>query len=167
MGGSLSSNVGRAVLGTSKKHTSKKRISNKIGWDDTQPFIPPLSCGRVIKVYDGDTITIAAKMPFRKSPIYRFHIRLAGIDTPEIRTKSQTEKKIAILARDFLANKIHKEWVYLENLQLEKYGRVLADVWFKGVCLNQLMVDKRFAVKYDGGTKHTPQNWESYYNSNK
>jgi len=34
--------------------------------------VPPIKHGRVIKVYDGDTITVAARMPYPKSPLYRF-----------------------------------------------------------------------------------------------
>ena len=49
-------------------------------------FIAPINSGRVIKVYDGDTITVASKIPgLKKSPIYKFSIRLNGIDCPEMR----------------------------------------------------------------------------------
>ena len=34
-----------------------------INWKDTKPFVVPLSDGVVIKVYDGDTITIANRLP--------------------------------------------------------------------------------------------------------
>lgn len=39
------------------------RIPENVKWSDTVPFVPPITSGRVIKVYDGDTITIAAKLP--------------------------------------------------------------------------------------------------------
>uniref|UniRef100_A0A6C0BXJ5 Uncharacterized protein n=1 Tax=viral metagenome TaxID=1070528 RepID=A0A6C0BXJ5_9ZZZZ len=42
-------------------------------------FIPPITEGRVIKCYDGDTITIAAFLPYKASPLYKFSVRLAGI----------------------------------------------------------------------------------------
>ena len=32
----------------------------EVNYEDTIPFIPPITHGKVIKVYDGDTITIAA-----------------------------------------------------------------------------------------------------------
>ena len=38
-----------------------------IEWSQTIPFIPPITQGIVIKVYDGDTITIASKLPYEKS----------------------------------------------------------------------------------------------------
>lgn len=57
-------------------------------WADTIPFVHPVNSGICIKVYDGDTITIAAKLPYKGSPIYRFSVRLNGIDTPEIKGKT-------------------------------------------------------------------------------
>ena len=48
---------------------------NDIKWDDTVEFTFPILGGRVIKVYDGDTITIASKMPFADSPLYRLKYR--------------------------------------------------------------------------------------------
>ena len=61
--------------------------SQNIKWRDTTAFVPPISGGRVIKVYDGDTITIANYMPYANSPLYRFSVRINGIDCPEIKTR--------------------------------------------------------------------------------
>ena len=41
----------------------------------------------------------------------------------------------------------------------EKYGTLLADVYCENFCINQWLVDERFAVKYDGGTKEKPASW--------
>ena len=41
-----------------------------IEYNDTIPFIPPITCGKVIKVYDGDTLTLASKLPYDGCPIY-------------------------------------------------------------------------------------------------
>ena len=69
-------------------------LPEEIVWKNTKPFVPPLTGGRVIKVYDGDTITVANYMPFPNSPLYRFSVRLRGIDCPEIKTKNPTEKEL-------------------------------------------------------------------------
>ena len=45
-----------------------------IKWEDTVEFTFPIQGGRVIKVYDADTITIASKLPFDDSPIYRLSV---------------------------------------------------------------------------------------------
>ena len=87
-------------------------------WSNCQPFQPDLKIGKVIKVYDGDSITIAAK-PYENYPIYRFSIRLSGIDTPELRTRNENEKKHAIIARDALSEKILDKIVTLKNVESE------------------------------------------------
>ena len=137
---------------------------SNIRWDETTPFVPPIKSGYVIKVYDGDTITIAAKMPFINSPIYRFSVRLIGIDCPEIKGKTLTEKELAINARDALANKVMGKLVTLQNVSLEKYGRLLADVYCDGVNMNHWMLDKKFALPYDGGKKTRPSEWDGNEN---
>ena len=124
-----------------------------IKWSDTKPFVPPINSGYVIKVYDGDSFTIASEMPFINSPIYRFSVRLSGIDCPEIKGKTVIEKELAINARDALKNKIMNKTITLKNVSLEKYGRILADVYCDGVHINQWMLDNKFALPYDGGTK--------------
>ena len=134
-------------------------------WEDTVPFVFPITEGQVIKVYDGDTITIASKMPYPESPMYRFSVRLNGIDTPEIKGKNADEKEIAKKARDELSALIMNKTVILKNVQSEKYGRILAEVYLEDVCLNDWMIEKKFAVKYDGGTKQIPESWKTYNES--
>lgn len=138
-------------------------LLGRIEWKDTIPFIPPVDKGLVIKVYDGDTITIAAKLPYPESPMYRFSVRLNGIDCPEIKGKDKNEKECAQIAKDVLSELIlHKE-VMLKNLETEKYGRILAEVYLGDLNLNKYMIEKRLAVVYDGGTKISPNNWMNYY----
>jgi micrococcal nuclease len=127
---------------------------DNIEYKDTIEFVPPIDYGKVIKVYDGDTITVAAKLPYKSSPIYRIHIRLAGIDTPEMKGNSEYEKEIAIKSRDALHNLIYGKLVLISNRKPEKYGRVLADIWIDNIHVNQWLLDKGYAVKYNGGTKH-------------
>lgn len=125
-----------------------------IQWKDTIEFIPPITAGEVIKVYDGDTITIAAKLPFMdSSPLYRFAIRLRGIDSAEIKSKNVDEKQMAIHARDRLAERILHQTVILKNVATEKYGRILADVFLGELCINDWLIEQHLAVTYDGGTK--------------
>ena len=135
-------------------------------WKKTTPFVPPVNFGRVIKVYDGDTITIASKISgLKDSPLYRFSVRLNGIDTPELKgVKNEQEKQVAIMARDWLSGKILNENIELHEVQTEKYGRLLAEVWFKGKNMNQEMIKNRYAVEYDGGTKNSPDDWMKFHN---
>ena len=118
-------------------------------WENTQTFIPPITSGKVIKVYDGDTITIASKLPHDNSPVYRFSVRLLGIDTPEIKGSSAHEKDLAKKARDALSAQILGKIVYLENIGIEKYGRILATVFYEDLNVNQWMLDQKYAVPYN------------------
>ena len=70
------------------------------------------------------------------------------------------------MARDALSEKILYKDVELINVQTEKYGRLLAEVVFNGQNMNEWMITQRFAVKYDGGTKQSPDNWETYHKGN-
>lgn len=146
------------------KETKIINHENNIKWEDTIEFTFPIKGGKVIKVYDGDTITIASKLPYNESPLYRFSVRLNGIDTPEIKGKdiSDEEKTAALLARDFVFNLIMDKYVRLENIQNEKYGRILADVYYNDINLNNLLLEKRYAVKYNGKTKIKPVSWLKY-----
>jgi micrococcal nuclease len=120
---------------------------DSITYASTIPFIPPIKEGKVIKVYDGDTITIGAIL---YEVAYRFSVRLNGIDTPEIHGP---DKERAILARDDLSKLIMNKMVKLENVGTEKYGRILADVYLDQVHINQWMMDRGHAKEYHGGKK--------------
>jgi len=130
-------------------------------------FVPPINSGRVIKVYDGDTITIASKVPgLLNSPIYKFSVRLNGIDTPEIKGKNEDEKEIAQKARDALSSRIIGKDIFLKNVQTEKYGRLLCEIYLEKENINQWMIQQRYALSYDGGTKVIPKSWKDYHENN-
>ena len=135
-----------------------------VKYEDTIEFTFPITGGKVIKVYDADTITIAAKLPYKESPIYRLSVRLNGIDTPEIKGKDITEeeKDAAKVARDFVSNLTLNKYVTLKNIESEKYGRILADVYIGDIHLNDLLLKERYAVAYNGGHKIKPVSWLKY-----
>jgi micrococcal nuclease len=137
--------------------------TDDITWKTTIPFVPPITEGLVIKVYDGDTITIASKLPYEGSPMYRFQVRLNGVDSPELKSKCEDEKMIAKKSQQHLEQLILRKTVTLQNVSTEKYGRVLAEVYLGNIHINKYMIDNRFAVKYDGGTKISPASWSSYH----
>jgi micrococcal nuclease len=140
-------------------HMDIVSLLQDIEYKDTIPFVPPIQLGKVIKVYDGDTITIASVLPNTTEPVYRFSVRLNGIDTPEIRGKTQEEKELAIHVRDELYSKIYGKMVTLKNVDTEKYGRMLADVYLDDENINEWLIDNEYAVRYGGGTKHRPASW--------
>jgi endonuclease YncB( thermonuclease family) len=133
---------------------------------DTSEFTYPVEGGRVIKVYDGDTITIATKLPFnaKSDTLYRFSVRLNGIDTPEMKGKdvSEEEKTAAKSAQQFVSNLVLNKYVTLKNVQNEKYGRILADVYIGDIHLNDILLKERYALPYGGNTKQKPVSWLKY-----
>ena len=138
---------------------NRKHISEETR-NKTKPFIPQITEGVVVKVYDGDTITIVSTLPFEDSEYYRFSIRLLGIDSAEIKGKSDAEKVLAIRARDALSSKILNHTITLRNVTTEKYGRLLANIYLDGECINNWMLENGYAIAYDGGKKTRPDDWD-------
>lgn len=118
-----------------------------------RPFVPPITQGLVIKVYDGDTITITSKLPYAESELYKFRIRLARIDTPEIKGQTEHERTKALEAKSYLEDLILNKLVSLRNVKTDKYGRILCDVYVDERCVNDLMLQSHHAISYDGGKK--------------
>ena len=123
-----------------------------ITYKDTLPWVPPITQGKVVKVYDGDTITLASRL-YEGSPLWRFSVRLRGIDTPEMKGGNVFERIKAKEAQAALERLIFMKMVKLKNVATEKYGRVLADVYLDDLHINQFMLDGGYAVPYNGGKK--------------
>jgi endonuclease YncB( thermonuclease family) len=146
-------------------------VNAPVNRDELSYYVPDVSSGAVINVYDGDTITIGAYCDSDKNKqLFKFRVRLANIDCPELRTTNEEEKEIAIIAREKLKEKIQfsenkTSRVYLKNVKLDKYGRLLADVWYNNICINDWLLEERLAVKYDGKSKEKflPTSWKKYY----
>ena len=90
-------------------------------------------------------------------------MRLNGIDCPEIKGSSEEEKSLAREARDKLSEMLLHKHVILANVGTEKYGRLLADVFLDQLHINKWLIDNRYAVEYDGGTKKIPKSWLKYH----
>jgi len=132
---------------------------NNIDVENLKHFVPKIKECKVIKVYDGDTITVAAFL--KGDPeCYKFQVRLNGIDSPEIKGSCENEKKHAIISRNALSDQILNQIITLDVKGNEKYGRVLADVLYNGKNMNEWMVQNGYAVKYDGGTKKRDTKWD-------
>ena len=117
--------------------------------------MPTFTCGKVIKVYDGDTCTVAACISNLDRTIYRFNIRILGIDCPEIKSSDPIEKAQAVQARDQLHELIFNKTVKVNIVGNDKYGgRILGEIWTEdGISISKYMIDNKLAVAYDGGTK--------------
>lgn len=114
---------------------------------------------KILRVVDGDTVDIA--MAGEDQRVFKYRVRLYGIDTPEKRppkANADRDKEIeaARASKDNLMGMLQKSGNYL-TVQLykpDKYGRLLGTFYDKnGVDVNQWMVEQGHAVKYFGKTK--------------
>ena len=102
-----------------------KDLPEDIHPSELRKWVPTLTDGRVIKVHDGDSITIASRMPkMQDSEIYKFPVRIHGIDAPEITGKTPEERHAAIYARDRMKELVYDKDVKLANVAYDQYGRI-------------------------------------------
>ncbi len=106
-----------------------------------------------LECYDGDTCYFDIPQ-WHDLVGKRLPVRLAGIDSPEIRGKCQQEKTLAKQAKNWINQRLNEaEQIELRHTQRGKYFRVVAEVWADGENLNQAMIAQNFAVAYEGQTK--------------
>lgn len=111
----------------------------------------------VNKIVDGDTIDVTIDLGF--DILYNSRVRLAGIDTPESRTRDLEEKAMGLEAKDYLKERLRvakKIVIRTEKLDSsEKYGRILGWLFLDGETnsVNNQMILKGYAWEYGGETK--------------
>ena len=113
------------------------------------------------KVLDGDTIDVTIDLGF--DLFKKERVRVAGVDTPEKRTRDLEEKALGIDATNWLKKKLEDTIDGDEELTIRtelkggvgKYGRLLGWLYIGDeiVSLNEQMIDEGYAWEYDGGTK--------------
>ena len=107
---------------------------------------------RVVSVYDGDTFTAA--MVGDNNVVMRKRCRCAGYDSPEMRTKNESEKTRAVAARDFLKAYLPTHVFRVDIVGLDKYGRLLVRVSGPdGASLASVMIENGHGQPYDGGCR--------------
>ena len=122
----------------------------------SRPYLSGPVQAEVIRVVDGDTIVVRAHVWLGQS--IETSVRLDGIDTPEMHSNCQAERKMAEHARDELASLIQHRRVVLYHVRDGKYaGRVLASIKTEdGIDLAHYMLDQGIARPYHG---HKRQPW--------
>ena len=117
---------------------------------------------KINRVVDGDTIDVTIDLGF---DLYKKErVRVAGVDTPEKRTRSLEEKALGIDATGWLKAKLEETIKGDEELIIRtelkggvgKYGRLLGWLYVgdSDVSLNEQMITEGYAHAYDGGTKN-------------
>ena len=123
-----------------------------------------------VRNYDGDTVTVNLvdlqdiDMDETYAVLWKkIGIRVAGIDTPEIRTRCAAEKVLGKEAKVFVKNVLKDaEYISLRNIKRGKYFRIVADIIINPgtpdeTNLKDILLDSGLAVAYDGGKK--TKNW--------
>jgi len=113
------------------------------------------------KVLDGDTIDVIIDLGFDLAKTER--VRIAGVDTPEKRTRNLEEKALGIDATEWLKDKLEGAIDGDDDLVIRtelvggvgKYGRLLGWLYIgdSDLSLNEQMITEGYAWAYDGGTK--------------
>ena len=113
------------------------------------------------RVLDGDTIDVTIDLGF---DLYKKErVRVAGVDTPEKRTRDLEEKALGYDATNWLKEKLEGAVAGDDDLVIRtelvggvgKYGRLLGWLYIGDgdVSLNEQMIEEGYAWEYDGGTK--------------
>ena len=112
-----------------------------------------LTVETVTSIYDGDTFR--ANIAGLHSLIgERIGIRVAGVDTPEMRGKCKQEKDLARQAKQVTVEALRSAKVIeLRNTKRGKYFRIVADVYVDNKNLTDILISSGLGVAYDGGTK--------------
>ena len=116
---------------------------------------------KINRVVDGDTIDVTIDLGF---DLYKKErVRIAGVDTPEKRTRNLEEKALGIDATNWLKGKLEQAIKGDDELTIRtelkggmgKYGRLLGWLYVgdDNVSLNEQMIGEGYAWPYDGGTK--------------
>jgi micrococcal nuclease len=112
---------------------------------------------KVENVVDGDTIDVIIDLGF--DILFASRVRLAGIDTPESRTKDIKEKALGLESKEYLKKHLKDaKSVVIKTEKMdssEKYGRILGWVYVNGdtESLNDKMINDGYAWGYMGDTK--------------
>jgi micrococcal nuclease len=112
---------------------------------------------KVENVVDGDTIDVLIDLGF--DILFQSRVRLAGIDTPESRTRDLAEKALGLESKEYLKKALKDaKSVVIKTEKMnstEKFGRILGWIYVNGdtVSLNDMMINDGYAWGYLGDTK--------------
>ena len=113
------------------------------------------------RVLDGDTIDVTIDLGF--DLFKKERVRIAGVDTPEKRTRDLEEKALGLDATEWMKKHLEDTIAGDEELTIRtelvggmgKYGRLLGWLYIGDatISLNEQMITEGYAWEYDGGTK--------------
>ncbi len=108
---------------------------------------------KIDRVVDGDTVDIFIDLGFGLTKKER--VRVAGIDTPESRTRDLYEKKLGKEAAAYLEEQLKDTTIIIKTEKDGKYGRMLGWLYKEGetISIQEDMIARGYGWSYDGGKK--------------
>ena len=103
---------------------------------------------KLIKTVDGDTVDLMVDLGF--DMWHKIRVRLAGINTPESRTKDLREKELGLEAKTFTENFLKGKEIIVHTNKQGKFGRFLANLTVNGQDLSQALIEANLAREYHG-----------------
>ena len=97
---------------------------------------PSIAADRGFTNYDGDT--------------FRATFRIANVDTPEIKGQCDFEVTLALKAKQFTDDFLHRGKVVITQTGTDRFGRVLVTVSRDGIDLGEALVDAGLAKPWRG-----------------
>jgi len=117
--------------------------------DAPEAFVYNATLDRII---DGDTFDCILDLGFDVK-LHKQRVRLAGIDTPESRTRNKAEKVLGLQAKERLKELCCGSFK-IKSLGKGKYGRILGIPYTEdGEDICKMLIEEKHAVEYWGGTK--------------
>lgn len=113
---------------------------------------------KILRIVDGDTFVISA--PFIPKPLkQQIPLRLAGIDTPNVKRWANCDKEAELGERA----KAYVETLWknsktqkIKFLSMDKYNRILGEVYLDNKNVSDLLIENGYGRKYTGEKK---QSW--------
>ena len=109
----------------------------------------------IYSVYDGDTVKVLLNY---NNNLFKFSIRILGIDCPEVSRCSSSEKEAGIIVRDYLRKRLERTSAKFYATGWDKYGgRILGHIYFlNGESVSENLIEKGYAKPYSGKTAKEP-----------
>jgi len=112
------------------------------------------------KVIDGDTVDLIIDLGFDIKIKQR--VRLLGIDTPELRGKTELEKQAALISKEKVEDLLEGKEIFVSSKKegADKYNRYLAEIFIDDMNINKYLLDNGYAKVYNGEAKSEWSNEE-------
>lgn len=119
-------------------------------WGGEADMVPGPIPARVLRVVDGDTLLVRARIWLGQE--VETHVRLIGIDAPELKGMCTRERDMAVQARELVIALVGDRSVTLHDVTYDKFGRRVAArvVGPNGVDLARTLLERDLVRAYEG-----------------